>query len=178
MIKLKTLRARLLVPALSLSILVMVAAAAVGSTLVVRYLGAGFAQQAEHTVEMFAHVGTPYVTNYDLTALGTFVKEMSRDKQVAFAEFFDAEGKSLTSDVAKSPADVSGLLVVERDMKDSSGKTVGHLKAGFRDLSAAVARDLVLSAIGGGILAVLAGVGRLVMGWARGGVKVNGAEPE
>src|SRR5512140_2618434 len=96
--KLRSLRARLLVPALSLSLLVMVAAAVAGSALVVRHLRSGFAQQAERTVEMIAHVGTPYVTNYDLTALGTFIKEMARDQQVAFAEFFDADGKSLTSD--------------------------------------------------------------------------------
>ena len=87
MLKFNSLRARLLVPALSLSILVMVVAAAVGASMVVRQLSEGFAQQAEHTVDMFAHVGAPYVTNYDLTALDTFVKEISRDKQVAFAEF-------------------------------------------------------------------------------------------
>src|SRR6185295_19947840 len=103
MFKFKSLRARLLVPTLTLSVVAMAAAAAVGSTMVVRHLSGGFAQQAEHTVEMFAHVGAPYVTNYDLTALGTFVKEMSRDKQVVFAEFFDSEGKSLTADVSKAP---------------------------------------------------------------------------
>src|SRR5258706_4633279 len=133
MIKFNSLRARLLVPTLSLSIVVMVAAGAVGSTMVVRHLNANFTQQAEHTVEMFAHVGAPYITNYDLTALGTFVKEMSRDKQVVFAEFFDADGKSLTSDVGKAPARASDLLLVEREIKDASGKTVGRLKAGFRD---------------------------------------------
>ncbi len=178
MLKFKSLRARLLVPALSLSILVMVAAAAIGASMVVRHLSEGFAQQAEHTVEMFAHVGTPYVTNYDLTALGTFVKEISRDKQVAFAEFFDADGKSLTSDVAKTPADVSGLLLVEREMKDASGKTVGRLKAGFRDHGAMVARDLVLSAIGGGMLAVLAVVAGMLLWSARQVMKTIGAEPE
>ena len=48
-------------------------------------------------------------------------------------EFFDDKGKSLTADVMKTPPDVSGLFVVEREMKDSSGKPVGRIKAGFRD---------------------------------------------
>jgi methyl-accepting chemotaxis protein len=178
MLKFKSLRARLLVPALSLSILVMAAAAVVGASMVVRQLSEGFAQQAEHTVDMFAHVGAPYVTNYDLTALDTFVKEISRDRQVAFAEFFDADGKSMTSDVAKAPADVSDLLLVEREMKDASGKTVGRLKAGFRNNGALAARNLVLSAIGGGMLAVLAVVAGMLLWSVRQVMKTIGAEPE
>ena len=174
---LTSLRARLLVPTLSLSVLVMVCAAVAGATLMVRHLSAGFGEQAVRTVEFVATVGTPYITNYDLTALGLFVKELSRDKQVAFAEFFDADGKSLTADVAKSPADTSGLLLVEREMKDSSGKTVGRLKAGFRDDAVVTARNLVLAAIGGGMLAVLAVVAGLLLWSARYVMKVIGAEP-
>ena len=161
-----------------MSILVMVAAAVVGSTMVVRHLSAGFAQQAEHTVDMFAHVGAPYVTNYDLTALGTFVKEMMRDKQVVFAEFYDGEGKSLTADVAKAPASAPDLLLVEREIKDASGKSVGRLKAGFRDDGAMVARNLVLSAIGGGMLVVLAVVAGLLLWSVRQVMKTIGAEPD
>src|SRR5262245_55347802 len=142
--KFNSLRARLIVPTLSLSALVMLAAAAAGSTLVMRHLNAGFGEQAARTVEFVAKVGTPYVTNYDLTALGSFIKELSRDKRVAYAEFFDAEGKSLTSDVSASPADTSGMLLIEREVQDASGKTVGRLKTGFRNDAALVARNLVL----------------------------------
>jgi hypothetical protein len=74
---------------------------------------------------------------------------MARDPQVVFAEFFDGEGKSLTEDVAKAPADVSGLLVVERELKDASGKAIGKLKAGFRDNAVRAARNLVRGVIGG-----------------------------
>ena len=174
---LKSLRARLLVPTLTVSIMVMVAAAAAGSALVVNNLRAGFAQQAARTVEMIAHVSVPYITNYDLTALGTFVKEMSRDSQVAFAEFFDADGKSLTDDVAKAPADVSNLLLVEREVKDAAGKTIGKLKAGFRDDTVRTTRNLVLTAIGGGMLLVLIVVAALLLWSVRRVMKVIGDEP-
>ena len=174
---LKSLRARLLLPTLTLSIIVMAVAAAMGSALVVNNLRAGFAQQAQRTVEMIAHVSVPYVTNYDLTALGTFVKEMSRDQQVAFAEFFDADGKSLTDDVAKAPADVSGLLLVERDLKDAAGKTIGKLKAGFRDDAVKKTRNLVLAAIGGGMLLVLIAVVGLLLWSVRQVMKAIGGEP-
>ena len=174
----KSLRARLLVPTLTLSIIVMVVAAAIGSALVVNNLRQGFTQQANRTVEMIAHVSVPYVTNYDLTALGTFVKEMLRDQQVAFAEFFDADGKSLTDDVAKTPVEVSGLLLVERDLKDAAGKTIGKLKAGFRDDAVRKTRNLVLAAIGGGMLLVLLAVAGLLLWSARQVMRTIGGEPE
>jgi methyl-accepting chemotaxis protein len=171
------MRVRLLVPTLSLSVIVMLVAATIGASSVVRHLNKRFVQQAEHTVEMIANVGVPYITNYDLTALGSFVTEMLRDEQVVFAEFFDADGKSLTSDVAQAPADVSNLLLVEHEMKDTSGQTVGTLKAGYRDVGAAVARNLVLSAIGGGMLAVLMVVAALLLWATRQVMKTIGTEP-
>jgi len=175
--KFTTLRSRLLVPALTLSVVAMLAAAAGGSALVVRHLSQSFAQQAEHKVDFVAKVSAPYVTNYDLTALGTFVKEMARDEQVAFAEFFDAEGKSLTSDVAKSPTDTAGLLLVERELKDGANKTLGKLKAGFRGNAVAAARNVVLAAIGGGMLAVLAVIVGVLLWSVRHVMRVIGAEP-
>jgi methyl-accepting chemotaxis protein len=177
-VKLTTLKARLLLPALSLSAIAMVVAAAAGSALVVQHLSARFEEQASRTVEFVATVGSPYVTNYDLTALGTFVKELARDEQVAFAEFFDAEGKSLTGDVAKAPADTAGLLLVEREIKDPAGKVLGRLKAGFRGHAVAHARDVVLGAIGGGMLAVLAVVALLLLWSVRYVMRVIGAEPK
>ena len=176
--KFNSLRARLLLPTLTLSIIVMVIAAAAGSALVVRNLREGFAQQATRTVEMIAHVSVPYITNYDLTALGTFVREMSSDPQVAFAEFFDGDGKSLTDDVAKTPADVSNLLLLEREIKDAAGKTIGKLKAGFRDDAVRKTRNLVLAAIGGGMLLVLLAVASLLLWSTRQVMKTIGGEPQ
>ena len=172
-----SLRTRLLAPTLTLCVVVMLAAAAAGSLLVSRQLSARFEAQAARTVEFVAKVGTPYVTNYDLTALGAFVRELSRDEQVAFAEFFDADGKSLTEDVAQAPADTAGLVLVERDMKDAAGKTIGRLKAGFRNDAVLTARNFVLGAIGGGMAAVLLVVVLALLWSARHVMRVIGAEP-
>ena len=155
----------------------MLAAAAAGAALMVRHLTESFQLQSAHTVEFVATVGGPYITNYDLTALGLFVREMARDKQVAFAEFFDADGKSLTADVMTAPKDAKDLLLVERDVKDSTGKKIGSLKAGFRGGAVVVARNLVLVAIGGGMLAVLAVIVGLQLWAVRFVMKTIGAEP-
>lgn len=174
----KSLRARLLVPTLAVSIVVMAAATMFGSNMVVDHLNKRFVLQAEHTIAMFANVSAPYITNYDLTALGGFVSELLKDEQVVFAEFLDTDDRSLTSEVSQAPADVAGLLLVEHEMKDPTGATLGKLKAGYRDVGAGVARNLVLSAIGGGMLAVLAVVIALLLWATRQVMKTIGTEPE
>lgn len=174
----RSLRARLLLPTLTLSLIVMVIAAAIGSTLVVRNLRANFVQQSTRTVEMIAHVSTAYITNFDLLALGTFITALTRDQQVAFAEFVDAQGRPLTDNAVKAPANASGLLIVEREMKDAAGKVIGRLRAGFRDDAVRAARNQVLAAIGGGMLLVLAAVAGLLLWSVRQVMKTIGGEPE
>jgi len=173
-----TLRAKLLVPTVTLSVIVTLAAAALGATLVSRQLEAGYVAHAQRTVDFVAKVGVPYVTNYDLTALGTFVKDLPRDKQIAFAEFLDAGGKSMTADLVRPPADTAGLLVIKRDMKDDSGQVIGHVRVGFRNTAVTEARNHVLFAIAGAMLAVLAVVVGSLIWAARHVVGLLGAEPD
>ncbi len=175
---LKSLRLRLLLPTLTLSIFVMAAATFVGAALVVNNLRDGFTQQATRTVEMIAHVSAPYLTNRDLTALGAFVREISRDNQVAFAEFFDVDGKPLADTAGKAPADVSGLLLVERGIKDAAGNPIGRVKAGFRDNAVRNTRNLVLAAIGGSMVLVLIAVIGLLLWSVREVMKTIGGEPQ
>jgi len=175
--KAASLRFRLLAPTLSLCVLVTIVAAAAGSWLVARQLSSRFEAQADRTAAFVAKVGTPYVVNYDLTALGTFVTELARDDQVAFAEFFDADGRSLTEDVARSPEDTAGLLVVDREITDAGGKSLGRFKAGFRRNAVTAAREAVLYAIGGALLAVLVVVVVTLLWSARHVMRVIGGEP-
>ena len=150
-----TLRARLLVPTLTLSVIVALAAAITGATLASRQLEKQYVAHAHRTVDFVAKVGVPYVTNYDLTALGSFAKDLPRDKQIAFAEFLDADGKSMTADLVRPPADTSGLLVIKSDMKDASGKVIGHVRVGFHDTAVAQARNHLLITLAVAMLAVM-----------------------
>jgi len=172
-----SLRARLLVPTLTVMVIVTFAAAALAATMVARHLSGSFRAQAEHSVGFVAKFASSFFTNYDVPALGEFVKEMSRDKQVVFAEFLDAQGKSMTADVLKPPADLAGLFVVARDVKSSSGRKVGSVRAGYRDDTGAAARDLVLNTVGGGMLTMLLAVVGMLLWAVRYVMRVIGAEP-
>ncbi len=173
-----SLRARLLLPTLGVSVVVMVAAALVGTTALMRYASDRHSAQATHLAEFVSKVASPYVTNYDLTALGTFVKELSAGQSVAHAEFFDADGKSLTADALAAPAATAGLLSVENKLLDSSGREIGRFKAVFRTDELAQTRWLVLAIVCCAMIASLVAVAGTLLWSVRYLMRALGAEPD
>jgi methyl-accepting chemotaxis protein len=129
---LDTLTKKVLVPTIAI---VAVSLAVLGAALTER-LGRDFEaimqSKANGTLEFVGKVAAPYLTNYDLTALENFVKELGRDADVGYAEFFDPKGKSLTEGVSKREG-ARGLSLIEREIKDPGGQTIGKLKIAYRN---------------------------------------------
>lgn len=112
-------------------------------------------KNAELTAAFVAAVVTPYITNYDLTAMGGFVKELNRDGDVVYAEFFDANGTSFTADISTAPKDSSRLFLIEKEIKNSAGKRIGLFKMGSnRDAIREMQRSAALTVVTG-MMAVL-----------------------
>jgi methyl-accepting chemotaxis protein len=94
------------------------------------------------------------------------------------AEFFDADGKSLTADVLPAPKSLAGLMVVQRPIKDSAGKVLGTFKLARTRDAIAVQRSWALVTVGAGVLVVVAVLG-IGLTWAvRKVVRQVGGEPE
>ena len=129
--RLDTINKKLLLPTL---LLVTILIGALGSVLVVqqsRVLNLMMESKADSIVTMLATISEQYVINYDQSALENFVKDTTKDKDVAFAEYYDTDGTSLTGNVMKAPADTSHLLVYEHNIVNISGKMIGKIKVGF-----------------------------------------------
>ncbi|HEY0823622.1 MAG TPA: methyl-accepting chemotaxis protein [Ramlibacter sp.] len=130
--RLDSIAKKLLVPTLALAIVVL---GALGTTMVVeqdKVLKSMMHSKAEGLSKMMSTISVPYVINYDLSALEGFVREAAKDGDVAYAEFFDAEGKSLTANAMKSPPNKSAFLVYDRDITDTEGKKLGRVEIGYR----------------------------------------------
>jgi methyl-accepting chemotaxis protein len=98
---------------------------------------------------LLAQISVNYVMNYDLTALEEFVKETSKDPEVVFAIFYDADKKPLTES-SKAPKDTASLLVYEREIRNSKEHTkpLGYLQLGY-------SRKALSSNLRGGIQTVV-----------------------
>ena len=100
--RMDTINKKLLLPTL---LLVTILIGALGSVLITqqyRELTSMMESKADSLTTMLATISEQYVINYDLSALESFVKETAKDKDVAFAEYYDADGKSLTGNVDES----------------------------------------------------------------------------
>ena len=94
-------------------------------------------QNAEMTAQFVASVALPYAMNYDMTALqkkalNDFIKELTDNSHIAYAEFINAEGTSLTGDFMSAPADTSDLYMIEKEIKDNTGTVYGKFKMGSK----------------------------------------------
>jgi methyl-accepting chemotaxis protein len=130
--RLDTINKKLLLPTL---LLVTILIGALGSALIVRQqeiLHSMMDSKGDSLASMLASISVQYVVNFDLTSLDIFVKESVKDKDIAFAEYYDADGKSLTSDVMTSPADTSKLMVYEHGIVGADGRSLGKFKVGFK----------------------------------------------
>lgn len=87
--------------------------------------------KATSTVNFIEKISATYIVNYDLTALESFITELSKDPDVAFAEFYDQQKKLLTKATRPKNLDES-LLVYDRSLKDNSGITLGYLTVGYK----------------------------------------------
>ncbi|HTN93186.1 MAG TPA: methyl-accepting chemotaxis protein [Gallionella sp.] len=129
--RLDTINKKLLLPTL---LLVTVLIGALGSVLIVqqgRQLTSMMDYKAGSLAALLATISEQYIVNYDLSALENFVKDTARDKDVAFVEYYDTDGTSLTGNVMKAPADTSQLLVYEHNIVNISGKVIGKVKVGY-----------------------------------------------
>jgi methyl-accepting chemotaxis protein len=72
-----------------------------------------------------------YYRNYDLGALEGFVKEIIKDPAIAFAVFYDDRKKPVTT-ASSEPADRTGLLVYDSEIRDEVGTKLGSLSLGYR----------------------------------------------
>lgn len=75
-------------------------------------------------------ISGPYINNYDYPALDAFVKEVIKDADVEWVVFFDGKGTALTTNSQEKPATAQSVLL-EREIKDQAGKTIGRLKFSY-----------------------------------------------
>jgi methyl-accepting chemotaxis protein len=159
--RLDTINKKLLIPTL---VLVTILIGALGSALIVRQQEihrSMMDSKANSLVSMLASISVQYVVNFDLTSLDIFVKESAKDKDIAFAEYYDADGKSLTSDVMTAPADTSKLLVYEHGIVGADGRSLGTFKVGFKTdmLDMMLRRSIIIVVSGMVTVLVLLAIG-------------------
>ena len=104
--------------------------------------------KATSNTNFLEKISGTYIVNYDLTALESFVTELGKDPDIAFAEFFDSQKKPLTKKISDNKRNPK-LLVIERDIKDDSGKSLGSVVVGYKQdaIAANLQRSIMIGVV-------------------------------
>jgi hypothetical protein len=150
--KFKTLRAKLLVPILLLTVLLM---GGLGAVLMIKSQQTAadlLVSKGEGLANLLEKISITYIVNYDYPALDAIIKETCRDPAVVFVVFTDTKGKQLTKG-SKKPQSLTGLYLIEREVKDPETKVaLGRMKMGYSlEKLQALTRQNLLT-IGGSLL--------------------------
>jgi len=159
----KSLTLKILAPTLAALLLGMFL---LGAALYVQMGGSVTRQMeknAELTASFVAAVSSSYVSNYDIPALAGFIKELTRDSDIVYADFLSTEGTTLTANALKAPENTTRLLMIEKDIKDPSGVKIARFKMGIkRDSIADAQHNAALTVVTGIIVVLLAVLASIV----------------
>ena len=167
----------LMVPTLSVLVVAAAVGVSVSVTAVTRQVAERERQHADAIGRLLAGVAVPYVTNFDLTALGNLVKQVRSDKELVFAEIVDPKGKSFTADVMAAPKSLDGLMRVEQKIIDPSGAEIGVVHLAYRRDATIALRDATALDVGLTLAAVAFMVAVVMLLVARRVVRQLGGEP-
>ncbi|MFZ5453434.1 MAG: methyl-accepting chemotaxis protein [Thermodesulfobacteriota bacterium] len=127
----KTLRAKLLVPILALTVLLM---GGLGAVLMYKSNQTAtelLVSKGEGLANLLEKISVTYIVNYDYPSLDAIIKDTLRDPAVVFVVFTDTKGKQLTK-ASNKPKTLSGLHLLQREVKDPDTKVVlGKMQMGY-----------------------------------------------
>ena len=106
--------------------------------------------------DLAGHTGAGYLSIYNYMALDELVTDVVKDRDVAFAGFYDDSGQLVTK--RPVPGKTEGLQIVVRELKDPvGGVAIGTFKVGYRQdsITEGLIRSILMVAAGTVVAIVL-----------------------
>lgn len=147
--KLKGIRYQFVVPTLMISCIVTILLGAIMGGMMVAGVNETMDSRGRTVSTFLAKIAPPYITNYDLQALQSFVDELGRNSEVAYAAYMNKSGRVLAE--TTNPGTLDGYWVFENPVVANDGSQLGVFKIAYR-------RDALAHKVAWSIFFVCAGV--------------------
>lgn len=121
---------RLLLPVVVVSCLFLFATGYFQSRMISSQLRETIESNGNLLTTFLAKTATPYITNYDLSALEAFVKQLTSQKQIGYVVFVSKDGQPLT-ELVKEPEDRTPFIHFEETILDVAGQPIGTVRVGY-----------------------------------------------
>lgn len=93
-------------------------------------LQSAMASKLESISTFLQTIGQTYVTNYDIAAVESFSKIVTRDPDFSYVVYFDETGKPMTE--STKIVDSPNVVRVDKAIRDYSGKNIGKVVIGYK----------------------------------------------
>jgi methyl-accepting chemotaxis protein len=99
--------------------------------------------------EFISNISKEHISNSNLVAVEQLARDLMRDPEVAFAVFYDANGKPITKDNSGSKGSAS-VIVYEHGIKDFRGSNIGKIRIGYYeyDLENSLKNNILIASVG------------------------------
>ena len=128
---LKGIKFQFVVPTLFISFIVMLSLGVVLGAITITGVYESVDSKGKTVSVFLSKVSISYITNYDLTALESFVTELSKNSDVAYAVFVDKD-KNVLAESKKGGMDLAPFLVYSSDIENAKGEHIGTFKIAYK----------------------------------------------
>jgi methyl-accepting chemotaxis protein len=155
---------RFLASTLVMAVVVLVVIGLIMAMISVSSLRGAMDSKGNALADFMAKMGATSYLTIDFMTMEEYVKEISRDPEVAFAVFTDSKDNALTM-TRTAPADTSAFAVYERTLNAADGSVLGKFRLGYHRtaLAANMRKNLLILAAGIIISIVIFAVGIRVL---------------
>lgn len=129
--KMKGIKFQFVVPTLAISLVVMLILGTVLGIITITGVNESMDSKGRAISAFLSKVAPSYIVNYDLSALESFVRELAKNDDVAYAGFHDKDKNVLAQNTAEK-MDLSSYLVYETEITNKDNEKLGYFSIAYK----------------------------------------------
>jgi hypothetical protein len=129
--KMSGIKFQFVVPTLVISFTVMLILGIVLGTITITGVNNSMDSKGKAIAAFLSKVAPSYIVNYDLSALESFVRELAKNEDVAYAAFFDKDKQTLAQNTAESVV-LYSYLVYETEISSKENEKLGYFTIAYK----------------------------------------------
>jgi methyl-accepting chemotaxis protein len=128
---LNTVNKKILVPVLSLALILLICLGFLMTMSNMNSMQRMMDSKADGISTIISSFAADYFAFFDFSDFESIVKALEKDPDISHATFYNADMEPLTQ-IKETEENISGLMMVSREIMDDDGNLLGHLRIAFK----------------------------------------------
>ena len=128
---LNTVNKKILLPVLSLAFILLICLGIFMTRSNIKSMQSMMDSKADGIVTIISSFAADYFASFDFSDFENMARALEKDPDISHATFYSSKMEALTQ-IKDTEEDLSSIIMVNRDITDSDGNLLGHLRIAFR----------------------------------------------